>query len=254
MSLKETMKGLEQKINESKQSYSASLKRLEALNTEMHERRGTFSGPRSRFHLDPRQVASAGSTPDLRRSNKVKDRDEVDSKSVDSMHLAGDYSGSVGSLPSVGVPSNSQSPCSESDSRSLDSEQRLPNSELKADERPIALGVTPPSPDESSTSLPNPQNSDAKLLPLHSDTSLPNSSESPLYSDISSRNIACSPSSLDRSETFPPSLSASPSDSQQSGSGSEEERISQVASELVIQCLASAVNILDHESESSDGT
>ena len=109
--LKATMKELEHKINESKQCYSASLRRLEALNTEIHERRGFLSS--GKLPLDPRQVSSTGSSPEMRRMYQG-DRGELeDVVSVDSMQIGVDFHGSTGSLPSIGVMS--QSPSCDSD-------------------------------------------------------------------------------------------------------------------------------------------
>ena len=106
------MKGLEQRINESKQSYSASLRRLEALNTEIHERRGFQSG---KFPLDPRKVSSTGSSPEMRRLRQGE-LEEV--ASVDSIQIGADFHGSTGSLPSIGVMSHSPS-CDSDLERSL---------------------------------------------------------------------------------------------------------------------------------------
>ena len=104
--LKATMKGLEQKINESKQSYSASLRRLEALNTEIHERRGFQGG---KLPLDPRQVNSTGSSPDMRRMQRGNQGELEEVESVDSIQIGTDFHGSTGSLPSIGVMSHSPS-------------------------------------------------------------------------------------------------------------------------------------------------
>lgn len=98
------MKGLERKISESKQSYTASLRRLEALNTEIHERRLSLSV--GKLPLDPRQINSTGSSPDMRRAR----RDILEEvTSLDSMQIDLDFHGSTGSLPSIGVMSNSPS-------------------------------------------------------------------------------------------------------------------------------------------------
>lgn len=103
------MKNLEQKINESKRSYSASLKRLEVLNTEMHEKRSSKS-------LNPNKISSYASSPEMRRGKMRADDDDV--ASLNSFQITGDYSGSTGSLPSIGVLSNSET--SDSDTRSLE--------------------------------------------------------------------------------------------------------------------------------------
>ncbi len=108
------MKGLEQKINESKRTYSASLRRLEALNTEIHERRGFQSG---KLPLDPRQVNSTGSSPEMRRMHKGE-LEEV--TSVDSIQIGADFHGSTGSLPSIGDISHSPSCDSDLDRSSLE--------------------------------------------------------------------------------------------------------------------------------------
>lgn len=126
------MKHLEEKISESKQSYSASLKRLELLNTEMHERRALHSS--SHHYLDPRQVSSTGTSPEMMRAHlqMAREEDTDDVISVDSLQLsktAADFNGSTGSLPSIGVLSNSElSQSSESDIRSFDNPLR--NSEF----------------------------------------------------------------------------------------------------------------------------
>ena len=115
--LKASMKGLEQKINESKRSYSASLRRLEALNTEIHERRGFQS---DKLALDPRKVNSTGSSPEMRRvlSREQTELEEV--TSVDSIQIGVDYSGSTGSLPSIGRISHSPSCDSDLERSSLE--------------------------------------------------------------------------------------------------------------------------------------
>jgi hypothetical protein len=100
------MKHLEQKINESKHSYSASLRRLEVLNTEMHERRGMHNMP-SHHPIDPRQVSSTGTSPEMRRAAHLhmmgEDVDDVDSLQL---KMGAEYRGSTGSLPSIGGLSN----------------------------------------------------------------------------------------------------------------------------------------------------
>ena len=97
---------LDQKIIETKKSYSASLKRLEVLNTEMHQRRGTISDSR-KSTLDPRIISSAGNTPDAtRRRERVRapeGAENLDTLSIDSLQIvdAGQFSGSTSSLPSI---------------------------------------------------------------------------------------------------------------------------------------------------------
>lgn len=142
--LREKMKNLEQKINESKQSYSASLKRLEVLNTEMHEKRSSSSKS-----LNPNKIASYASSPEMRRG---KANDDV--ASLNSFQIAGDYSGSTGSLPSIGVLSNSET--SDSDTRSLEN-----LSSLASPPNPPYLNTTT---DERTTST-----SDEKLSHVASD-------------------------------------------------------------------------------------
>lgn len=98
MQLKSDQKDLEQKITESKRSYSESLKRLEVLNTEIHQRRGTLRG---KYLLDPRQVLSTGNSPE--RTHRLLGSTPM-SASVDSLQLGSDvepqFTGSVGSLRS----------------------------------------------------------------------------------------------------------------------------------------------------------
>lgn len=255
------MKNVEQKINESKQAYSASLKRLEVLNTEMHERRGTQVGM-IKAHLDPRRVSSASNTPELRRASRRRGGGEEDLRSVDSMCMAAGFSGSTGSLPSIGVLSNAQSPSSPSSDSDPDLDKRL--------------STTPPNPDgnldpntdvrplNSDLSLPHPVNS--------SDANLPNSDENPLNLDIGPPNpdeksdvslpnpnfdegsdyADCNPDEKDPEVTTPnnssPSLSVSGSQPQ-SGCGSEEEE--RIASDLVIRALVSATSMVYQESKST---
>ena len=151
------MKSFEQKINESKQAYSASLKRLEVLNTEMHERRGTHSGVMRGGRLDPRQILSAGSTPDLKRVSRGIDSTD-DLRSVDSMCMAVGYSGSTGSLPSIGVLSNTQSPSSDSDCKSLELDNVQSNSPTNRDYESCDDKI-------HSDSRASPLNSDESVLP-----------------------------------------------------------------------------------------
>lgn len=144
--LKETMKNLERRINETKQTYSASLKRLEVLNTELHDARRVAH---SSHRLDPRQVSSTGTSPEMRRHllSKTSEEDDVGSLQLN----AADYSGSTGSLPSIGILSNSEQ--SDSDTRSLDNLDKVP---LYYDKVPglyvppnPALSVVPPTPSPS---------------------------------------------------------------------------------------------------------
>lgn len=198
--LKDTMKSLEQKIDESKKTYSASLKRLEELNTEMHERRGTYSRSVKSL-LDPRKVASTGNTPEMRRASKERRNGEEDLRSVDSLQIAADFTGSTGSLPSIGLLSNSQSPSSDSDSKSLDLDNHLSHHERNS---------------------PNPVSMEADR-------------KSPENTSPASSYSSCS--------TGPNSHSQN----------SQQESVTHVASDLVIQCLATAVHRISQEDRSSNG-
>ncbi len=126
---------LEAKIRTSKTTYSRTLKKLETLNTEIHERRrsssvlmlrgGDEGGDRQRSSSDinlvaqearlreagqeGRRPASASATPEMkRRLANGQRRDVRDTESLDSLQL-GDmqrqFTGSTGSLPSIGVSS-----------------------------------------------------------------------------------------------------------------------------------------------------
>ena len=255
VNMKETMKSLEQKINESKQAYSASLKRLEVLNTEMHVRRGTLTGV-EKPHLDPRQTSSACTTPELRRVRRgrdVREREE-DLRSVDSMRMATGFSGSTGSLPSIGVVSSTQSPSSDSDSKSLDLDTRQSNSPTNPDENSDSRYVTPV---DSGMSRSRPQ----PPQPSCNNTGTPTTNESSLNSpeDSSTDSDFTSPSSgktcPEASGSYSSFSGSQPEGGSASGCGSgqdeEEERLSQVASDIVVRCLASASNMLYQESKST---
>lgn len=102
---------LESKINESKQTYTNTLKKLELLSSDMHHRRAlSGSISRGRGEMDPRLSSSTGSSPRLRlhRGNHPS----PDTESLDSVQVPLGFTGSVGSLPSIGTlsPENSDSP------------------------------------------------------------------------------------------------------------------------------------------------
>lgn len=260
--LKETMKNLEQKINESKQAYSASLKRLEVLNTEMHVRRGTMTGI-EKHHLDPRQISSASTTPELRRVRRGKDgrEREEDLRSVDSMRIATGFSGSTGSLPSIGVVSSTQSPSSDSDSKSLDLDTRQSNSPTNPDVS--SEYVTPETSQLPGHRVPQPlqpSHSSDTDTPITHENSLNNFDDTPTDSDFTSPTSnsgkACPEASSSYSSFSGLRSEGGPSGGCGNGCGSgweeeeEEERLSQVASDIVVRCLASASNMLYQESKS----
>ena len=97
--MKQRMQDLDSKINESKRAYTATLKRLEALNTEIHHRRANSQT------LDPRMISSTGNTPQLGRGFKGS---YSDTESLDSLQVPGGFTGSTGSLPSLGTSSVSE--------------------------------------------------------------------------------------------------------------------------------------------------
>ena len=116
--LRQHIQGLEGKIRESKHEYSATLRRLEALNTEIHEQRRSSStiGARSRSHThhlgvkqaDPRETASAGHSPPLHHHHHRLGGggggggNSRSCESLESLHLGSvQYTGSTGSLPST---------------------------------------------------------------------------------------------------------------------------------------------------------
>lgn len=269
--LKDTMKNLEQKINESKQSYSASLKRLEVLNTEMHERRSTHSV--SRHHLDPRQVSSTGTSPEMRRAHMQLMRAE-DVASVDSLQLskiAADYSGSTESLPSIGALSNSElSQTSEYDTGSL--EMPLPCSKVTPN-RDVGgsssqgwngvpwhqnKGVVPHSQDHdealSSTKqeqvlsnedlgiIPSSQGHDRVLSDMEQEVVPPDRDKVSCDCDldVTSHNVMTTENSL-----------VSLNSHCTSSVVSEREQCSHVASDLVVQCLTTALSRLNQEDKTN---
>ena len=113
------MQTLENKIANSKKMYSAALKKLEVLNTEIHRRRQSTLY-QHRLHLDSRKSFSTGNSPEPTRT-KLSMRPTSssinmgggasDTESVNSLYL-GDlkdqFSGSTGSLPSIGASSISE--------------------------------------------------------------------------------------------------------------------------------------------------
>ena len=117
------MQTLENKIAASKKAYAGALKKLEVLNTEMHRRR---QSQQYLHRLDPRKSVSTGNSPEPMRARlDIRDRERggsgsflrragaSDTESVNSLQL-GDlkdqFSGSTGSLPSIGASSVEPSP------------------------------------------------------------------------------------------------------------------------------------------------
>ena len=117
------MQTLENKIAASKKTYAGALKKLEVLNTEIHRRR---QSQQYLHRLDPRKIVSTGNSPEPMRARlDFRDRERggsgsfigragaSDTESVNSL-LLGDlkdqFSGSTGSLPSIGVSSVEPSP------------------------------------------------------------------------------------------------------------------------------------------------
>jgi hypothetical protein len=117
------MQTLENKIAASKKAYSGALKKLEVLNTEIHRRR---QSQQYLHRLDPRKIVSTGNSPEPMRARlDFRDRERggsgsfigragaSDTESVSSLQL-GDlkdqFSGSTGSLPSIGASSVEPSP------------------------------------------------------------------------------------------------------------------------------------------------
>ena len=118
------MQTLENKVASSKKAYSAALKKLEVLNTEIHRRRQSTMS-QHRLHLEHRKSFSTGSSPEPMRTKlsmrtassgvSMEGGAASDTESVNSLYL-GDlkdqFSGSTGSLPSIGESSVSEvSPC-----------------------------------------------------------------------------------------------------------------------------------------------
>ena len=115
------MQTLENKVATSKKNYSAALKKLEVLNTEIHRRRQSTMS-QHRLHLENRKSFSTGSSPEpmrtklsMRTASSAVNMEGSDTESVSSLYL-GDlkdqFSGSTGSLPSIGESSMSEvSPC-----------------------------------------------------------------------------------------------------------------------------------------------
>ena len=85
--------------------YTSTLRKLEQLNTEIHHRRANSQiFPRiGHAHPNPRLSSSTGSSPRLQ--HKVIGEAE----SLDSVRVPEGFSGSVGSLPSIGTSSVSDS-------------------------------------------------------------------------------------------------------------------------------------------------
>lgn len=106
LQIRHHIQGLEKRIVDTKRLYATTLKRLETLNTEIHARRRSVSvspGCRHRREgrLDGQRVASS---PDLRG---MPDGGS-DTESLDSLQLGGmkgEFTGSTGSLPSIGTSS-----------------------------------------------------------------------------------------------------------------------------------------------------
>ena len=117
------MQTLENKIAASKKAYAGALKKLEVLNTEIHRRR---QSQQYLHRLDPRKIVSTGNSPEPMRTRlDIRDRERggsgsfigragaSDTESINSL-LLGDlkdqFSGSTGSLPSIGASSVEPSP------------------------------------------------------------------------------------------------------------------------------------------------
>ena len=115
------MQTLENQIAASKKTYAGALKKLEVLNTEIHRRR---QSQQYLHRLDPRKIVSTGNSPEPMRARlDFRDRERggsgnfigragaSDTESVNSLQL-GDlkdqFSGSTGSLPSIGASSVSE--------------------------------------------------------------------------------------------------------------------------------------------------
>ncbi len=102
------MQELERKIDESKQTYTNTLKKLELLNTAIHHRRAlsqTIPRGHSGSGADPRLSSSTGCSP------RQRHRDMSDNESLDSVQVPRGFTGSIGSLPSIGIsPGNSPTP------------------------------------------------------------------------------------------------------------------------------------------------
>ena len=280
------MKHLEQKINESKQSYSASLKRLEVLNTEMHERRAMHSS--SHHYLDPRQISSTGTSPEMMRARLQIDTDDV--VSVDSLQLsktAGDFNGSTGSLPSIGVLSSSElSQSSESDTRSL--ENPLRNSEFPPGlhshnqvlhRRSSSQGqnggpwyhdmsVVPSSLSRhdqersNSTHIVRPSHDQAKhpsnRAQEHRDSTVPSTSYHNQDDGLSDEDLCSVPSHhvpdlRDSSNDEPEEPFEAPSYQYLSVAGLDaSSHVSRVASDIVVQSLATALSRLNQEAKDTE--
>ena len=132
------MQSLEQKISASKKAYASALKKLEVLNTEIHRRRQS-SVSQQRFHW--RKSCSTGNSPEPMRTTLNAGARRMggsgsfvasacgggasDTESINSLHL-GDlkdqFSGSTGSLPSVGTSSVSELSPSPTPEPSIDEE------------------------------------------------------------------------------------------------------------------------------------
>ncbi len=143
------IKELEQKIDKSKKSYSASLKRLEVLNTEIHERRNTIS--KGRNALDSRRALSTGNSPEMLRKNTLLSVDKKESLSMDSLQMSGgeQFGGSPLSFPSMEPSSSGPQDMSPGPS---------PPSLTRPNRSPPPPNRTPPPPNRTpnkSPSLPN---------------------------------------------------------------------------------------------------
>ena len=125
------MQTLENQIATSKKTYAGALKKLEVLNTEIHRRRASTMSQHHLRHLDSRKSFSTGNSPEPMRTRlDISKRGgsgsfvggaslsgASDTESVSSLQL-GDlkdqFSGSTGSLPSIGASSISISETSQS--------------------------------------------------------------------------------------------------------------------------------------------
>lgn len=226
--LKAVMKDLEKKISESKQKYAASLKRLDLLNTEMHQRRGTLDSMlHSKSTLDTRRVVSTGNTPEMRRSSgrtnlashgghSMDDHSMNDAVSMDSLQmceLGVQFSGSVGSLASLHTEQSS-TPQERHDNKSeLKHSSSGLSSSSSSSSCPSAspYSCTPPHVPSPPPHVPSPPPANGSSTDYYS---VAENSQSDVDQGSSSRTVECS-----------------------------HEDLEKAASQLVLQCLDAALGL-----------
>ena len=114
---RQLIQDLQNQIKDTKKTYTSTLKRLETLNMAIHERRRSATPTPSSMiqgkvvrEEDPRQTASAGHSPVPQRLHilGIPSEQRSSSGSLESLQLGDQgpqFTGSTGSLPSIGTSS-----------------------------------------------------------------------------------------------------------------------------------------------------